>query len=345
MVDEEDEIPAGAERVQAFTPEQMVKCELCARANGPTRTNCIYCGAALPVTEASAALQRPTLRRLEKGEQGFNSIFLPDADLSLNEEVCKEAAAVLRLGVPDLRRILSLNMALPLACAASLDEAELIQRRLDALGLKTLIVADEELALESKPTKRVRAFKFTDEHLFGYAKGGVTGFRAAWPEVILFVAGRLVVRNVEVEEQRGRREDKEVVNASETSADESVIDIYVANSDVCWRVHANGFNYACLDKKMRILAAENFAPLTEELRARASSAEYDDAYRQARHALSLVWPLDQRTESRGWRRVRFAKYSVEEVAISDNETQFTRYSRLRHYLKLRGASPSDTQKL
>lgn len=336
MSDEEEDFPVSTERVRAFTPEQMVVCEQCLRANGPTRTSCIYCGAPLPVTEESAALQRPTLRRLEKGELGFNSIFLPDENLKLDEEAFREAAAVLRMESPDLRRILSLNQPLPLARAESFDEAALIQRRLDAFGMKTLIVSDEALAVESNPAKRLRALHFTDEHLIGYLTGGVMGFRAAWTEILLFVAGRLVVRSVEVEEKRGRRAEKEIVNARETSEDESVLDIYTANADVGWRVNANGFNFSCLDKKMRILAAENFTILTEELRARAPSAEYDDSYRQARHALAAVWPVDQRTESRGWRRVRFAKYSTEEVAVSDNDTQFTRYSRLRQHLRVHG---------
>ncbi|MGB9180705.1 MAG: hypothetical protein WCB68_15850 [Pyrinomonadaceae bacterium] len=345
MIEEEDDVgaPASPERVQAFTPEQMVKCERCSRANGPTRTNCIYCGTPLPVTEASAALQMPTLRRLDKGEQGFNSIFLPDANLRLNEEGFREAAAVLRMDASVLRKILSLNQPLPLARAASFDEAALIQRRLGAFGMDILMVADEDLAVEIKPPKRVRAFKFTDEHLIGYEMGSVEGLREAWSEIILFVTGRLVVQSVEIEEKRGRRDDKEIVNARETSADDAVLDIYTVHLDGGWRVSANGFNYSCLGKKMRILAAENFTKLTEELRALAPAAEYDDFYWQARHALASVWPFDQRTQSSGVRRKGIARYNVAEVTTSDNETQFTRYSRLRQYLKLRGANLKETQ--
>lgn len=340
MIDEEGDIsaPDSAEKVRAFTPEQMLKCESCSRANAPTRINCLYCGARLAVTEASAELQRPTLRRLEKGEQGFNSIFMPNVDLRLNEEGFKDAAAVLRMDSSTLRKILSMNQPLPLARAASFDEASLVQRRLGAFGIETLIVADEDLALETKPTKRVRSLKFTDEHLIGYEMGSVEGFREAWPEIILFIVGRLVVRNVEVEEQRGRREDKEIVNASETSADEAVLDIHTIHADGGWRINANGFNFSCLGKKMRILAAENFTKLLEELRERAPSAEYDDAYRQARHALASVWPLEQRTQASGVRRKGLARYNTTEVTTSDNETQFTRYSRLRQYLKLRDAN-------
>jgi hypothetical protein len=56
-----------------------------------------------------------------------------------------------------------------------------------------------------------------------------------------------------------------------------------------------------------------------------------------RHALGAVWTLEQRTEAQGWRRERPGRYSTEAVTTSDNESQFTRYSRLRYYLKQRDA--------
>ena len=58
-----------------------------------------------------------------------------------------------------------------------------------------------------------------------------------------------------------------------------------------------------------------------------------DDYR-VRHALGIVWPLEQQTEARGWRRARVGRVNTEAVTKSDNEQQFTRYSRLRYYLKV-----------
>jgi len=54
-----------------------------------------------------------------------------------------------------------------------------------------------------------------------------------------------------------------------------------------------------------------------------------------RHALGSVWPLEQQTGARGWRRARVGRVNTEAVTKSDNEQQFTRYSRLRYYLKVR----------
>src|SRR3954469_17417603 len=90
---------------QGFAPEQMVTCEVCLRANPPTRTSCLYCAAALRANLANAALQRPTLRKLETWEHGFNAILLPDAAAQVTEEVLQESSALLRLEPDELRQI------------------------------------------------------------------------------------------------------------------------------------------------------------------------------------------------------------------------------------------------
>ena len=83
MAKEDDELPlmdedAGAPVMpRGFAPGEMVACEACVRANPPTRMNCLYCGAVLPVGEAGQDLRRPTLRALEAWEQGFNVVLVP----------------------------------------------------------------------------------------------------------------------------------------------------------------------------------------------------------------------------------------------------------------------------
>ena len=81
MSSEDDELPFIAEDAgatpasRAFAPVEMVACEACLRANAPTRMNCLYCGAALAVADASNDLRRPSLRALEAWEQGFNVVL------------------------------------------------------------------------------------------------------------------------------------------------------------------------------------------------------------------------------------------------------------------------------
>ena len=318
---------------QGFAPDQMVTCDTCLRANPPTRTSCLYCAAALPATEANAALQRPTLRKLEKWEQGFNVILVPGKAQDRAIETLQEMAQLLRLSVEDLQRLVEAGEPLPVARASTPDEAALIERKLDELSVKVFVIADSELGLEESAMKRARAFELTESELVAYAAGGGEATRVSWGEIALLVAGRLFMREIEVEERKGRKAEQEILDAREMSADEAVLDIYTAQGNDAWRIRAGSFDFSCLGAQKKFVAAQNFSTLIEILRVRATAALFDDSYNRARHALAAAWPLEQQTESRGWNRKRPGLVSTESVTKSDNELQFTRYSRLRRYLQ------------
>jgi hypothetical protein len=317
----------------------MVGCDVCLRANPPTRTSCLYCAAQLPTTETNADLQKPTLRRLEKWEQGFNVILVPESAARLSVEQLPQIAELLRLNVEDLRRIIVTREPLPVARATTPDEASLIERKLDEMGLKVHVVAEHEQ--EEAVTKRVRALELTESTLVLYSAGGPESWRIPWAEILLLSVGRIVVREIEVEERKGRKAENVLVDAREISTDESVLDIYAAQGKTSWRITAGNFDFSCLGAQKKWVAAQNFSTLIEMLRARATEAFYDDSYNRVRHALGIVWPLEQETESRGWRRKGTGRVNTEAVTRSDNEIQFTRYSRLRHYLR-RHQSESST---
>lgn len=316
---------------RGFMPEQMVTCEVCLRANPPTRTSCLYCSAQLQATEASAALQRPTLRKLEKWEQGFNVILLPGGSSSLTSAALDEMAELLRLKPEDLKRIVEMGKSLPVARAATRDEASLIESRLAQMGVSVLVIADNDLALDDSTLGR--ALDLTESALVAHpAAGSGETWRMEWTKIVLLVAGRLVVRQVEVEERKGRKAEIELVDTRELSADEAVLDIYSAQNNKSLRIKAGNFDFSCLGSQKGLIAAQNFSTLVAVLKERASEASYDDSYYSVRHALAAAWPLEQQTEAGGWRRQRPGRISTEAVTRSDNEMQFTRYSRLRHYL-------------
>jgi hypothetical protein len=319
---------------QGFALDQMVRCEACLRANPPTRTSCLYCAAQLPATETSAALQKPTLRRLEKWEQGFNVVLVPGSAARLTGERLPEMAELLRLNIEDLRRIIETREPLPVARATTPDEASLIERRLDEMGVKVHVVADRDLEREDSVTKRVRALELTDNALGLYSAGGPETWRVPWKEILLLAVGRLLVREIEIEERKGLKAENVLLDAREINTDDSVLDIYAAQGERVWRITAGNFDFSCLGPQKKWVAAQNFSTLIEILRSRASEAFYDDSYNRVRPALAAVWPLEQETESRGWRRKGGGRVSTEAVTRSDNEIQFTRYSRLRHYLQL-----------
>ena len=308
-----------------FTPDQMIRCEECLRANPPTRINCLYCNVQLPVTESSARLRKPVLRRPEKHQLGYNTIVLPGSEM-LAPEVIGEAASLLKLKDADLERILAERVPLPLARTASREESELIFDRLQSLGLRVLTLVDEGAV------RRVKSLAFEESRLVINPNHPKDEMAVPWSNVLLYVTARLIEQRVEVHEVKSRRAENEITNTSEFFTDEPVIDIYFSTDSETWRVGAAGFDFSCLGSEKALIANENIVRLQRRLIAHATGARFDDSYNSLRPVLDLVWGLEQETKSRGWRRERPGKLSLGMATINSNEPQFTRYSRLRHYV-------------
>jgi hypothetical protein len=330
-----------------FAHEQMIACDVCLRANPPTRLSCLYCGAKLPANVLGEALRRPTLKKLEEWEQGFNVVTLQRAAGALTSEAAEEAASLLRLDAGGLKEMTLAGRAMPVARAISADEAWLVVERLRELGLGTEVFPDEVLA---RRPARVRAFEFEEDVLVCRPGPEAEPRRVPWSEVVLLVRGRVVSRRVEVEErQKGIGGRGEMVEAREHMSDEEVLDVYTAVGEAHpasagvaagFRVLAGGFDYSCLGRDKGLLAAENFDRLFAALRARAPSAVCDEEYAGLRPLLAGVWPSAERTESLGLRRERAGRVNTEAVTTVSNEGQFTRYARLRQLLVLRARAES-----
>jgi len=331
----EFDLPEPAAR--PFAPAEMVACGECLRTNAPTRMSCLYCGAALPVTEQSARLRRPALRPLEEWEAGFNVILHP-RPAPAPAEALEEAASLLRVGAEWLREFQAAGRALPLARAASREEAQLIVERLAARGLAVETLSDADLLMGTRQ-RRLRALGLKDDALVGLGLPGEDERSWEWPEIGLMVSGRVVRKRVEVEERREKsRRDGEVVETRELSEDEAVLDLYpkAGGDEPGWRVWADNFDYSCLGARKSLLARENFVTLVALLRGRAPGAVYDDAYAGLRRLLAAAWPPAARDDTLGFRRERAGRYSTGALTVVSNETQFTRYSRLRWRLTRRG---------
>ena len=316
---------------QGFAPDQLVRCEECLRVNPPTRLSCLYCAAPLPVSEKTADLIKPSLKPLEDNAPGYNNIFLPQT-VEIPGAALIEAASLLKLDPDDLGRLTSSPMPMPLARTETRDEAELIERRLKTLAFETRIVSDADLELRESPPTRLRSLSidvngFTPKLIVESDESQIP-----WRQLVLLVTGRLSRKRVELQERKGGRGENQIQDASQFFDDEVVVDLYSEDPDAKFRILANGFDFSGLSGK-KLLVHENFSMLLDLIREKAPRAEYDDAYNSCRQALEIVWPCGQHTESSGWRRHRFGKYTVGAVSESSNEDQFTRYSRLRYFLK------------
>lgn len=315
-----------------FPAEQMIRCEECLRANPPTRVSCLYCVAPLPLTESSARLRKPVLRPPEKHQLGYNNILLP-VESSLAIEIISEAAALLKLSTENIEQLISQKVAMPVARTASREEAELVTLRLRDLGLSCLTVSDEELGLESSDNvvKRVRAMSFDDECVL-ISHSGTEETNVSWSDVILILTARLIETRLEIKEHMTRKPENEILDTSEFFRDEAVIDFYTATDSFTWRVNATGFDFSCLGKEKALVANENIVRLQKLIVEKAVNAQFDDSYRRVRNLLELAWSTQSEMQSSGWRRERPGKLSVGLATTKSNESQFTRYSRLRYYL-------------
>jgi len=314
-----------------FPAEQMIRCEECLRANPPTRVSCLYCVAPLPLTESSVRLRKPVLRQPEKHESGYNNILLP-VEREVATETVSEAAALLKLPAENVEQLTSLGVPMPVARTASREESELVTLRLRDLGLSCVTVSDEELGLTSSDNvlKRVRAMSFEDEG-FQVFHSGTEETNVSWADVILILPARLIETRLEIKERMTRKPEKEILDTSEFFRDEVVIDFYTAVDSFTWRVHATGFDFSCLGREKALVANENIGRLQRLIVAKSVNAQFDDSYQRVRNLLELVWSTQPEMQSSGWRRERPGKLSVGLATTKSNESQFTRYSRLRRH--------------
>jgi hypothetical protein len=314
-----------------FPAEQMIRCEECLRANPPTRVSCLYCVAPLPLTEPATRLRKPVLRQPEKHELGYNNILLPvQSDVAI--EIISEAAALLKLSTENVEQLMSQRVPVPVARTASREEAELVTLRLRDLGLSCVSISDEELGLASSDNvlKRVRGMSFGEERLQIF-HSGTEETSVSWSDVILILPARLIQTRIEIKERMTRKPEKEILDTSEFFRDEAVIDFYTAADSLTWRVNATGFDFSCLGSEKALVANENIGRLQRLIVEKAVNAQFDDSYQRVRSLLELAWSTQQEMQSSGWRRERPGKLSVGLATTKSNESQFTRYSRLRYY--------------
>jgi len=336
LQEDEQQIPIWSQEEQpdsgkrAYSQDELAVCESCKRANPPTRTSCIYCGATLPINHETASLIKPTLRPLENWEQGFSVVILPDRN-EATVLALKMLSDLLRIEIESLRIAIASGRVVPLARCASQEEAELVCKRLIDLGIRAEVVSDIEL--DANPVRRVRTLELTDNALFIYPTGRDERHSLQWQDISLLVIGRRIVRRLEVAERPDKKRGKEVIDSRELSSDSERLDIYTTHDEPGWRVAAENFDFSCLGKMKTLIASQNFQELVAVLRKQAPFAVYTDSYVRLRQTLGLVWPLNERTESLGLGTSRIGRVSTGAVTTSDNELQFTRYSRLMHIIK------------
>jgi hypothetical protein len=329
---------AGTSSV-GFSSAELIACEACQRLNPPTRNNCIYCGAGLPVTAINEKPEGinekpevclPALPQAVTESGGYYLVLAPNQQPA--ESSLTEIASLLHVKTSEAESAFKAGGPAPLARASSAEEAAMLADKFRALGIEVLTVADE--ALHAEMPKKIRSLEFSDDILVGSAVSGGGRFSALWDDVILIVTGRLTTSRMVVEE-RQRRGRSKPIDSRELFSDEAIIDLYSRSNEASWRISASGFDFSCLGSVKAMTTFENLRSLINLLRERAKNVEVDESFSRLRPLLANVWPVEPQISRGEWRRSGAGGVNVSTITTTDNEPQFTSYSRLRHWLKLR----------
>lgn len=306
----------------------LATCPDCGRSSPASRLKCLYCGSSLELSDEQKRSIDPVFRKPEIWEPAFNVIYIPGAKLPEADSV-RQAAGIVGLAPDEAEAVFEQKTALPIARVASGEEAEIIADRLTGAGLHTLLVTDSELALR-RPPSRLRGLEFHEDGIAPdlFNEPGKKG-KAFMP--VLIVEGFLNRKRLESTEKRSGKGEK-ILDSAETGDDETVLDIYGPSDLAGYRIRPDGFDFSCLGERKAFTAAENIRGLSAYFREAYPQADFETGYRALRGVLGITWPQTHSTSAEGVERRGIGGYATRKVAFTDNEDQFTRYSRLLRIL-------------
>jgi hypothetical protein len=310
-------LPIRSEEI-GFAPDELVKCPNCGKANAPNRTTCLYCG--VPPAGVSGA-DRLEIRAIENWENGSNIVLL-DAGGGEFEKAADLMADVAGSDREIFNAAFESGKEVPLVRVASAEQAEWVVQKLRELGIETAIV-DDSVLQANLPPLRLRSIGFGSDQL----NLGLFNVDEVYPiaadDLILIVAGTIVEGRKESVARRKLRGAKMLDEAS-SSSDEPIIDLYSKSDHLGWRIPARGFDFSCLGPGKSLLVGENMKKLIAKLVEFAPRARLSDDYASVMSLVEPVWPIEVRREGRILNRK-----DVSTVFMTNNTTQFTKYSRLQ----------------
>ncbi len=312
-----------------FGQDELIVCGSCSRANPPNRLECIYCGEALELNEEQKQALQPVVSTAEAWEPAVSIVLVAKPEPE-GTEALTEASKMLSLEREVLGAITEARPPLPLVRTAALAEAELVCERLRALGFNVLAIQDRDLAPEAPPV-RLRSVSFGKESI------SAVPFNPGSVEVVRFtpgliVRGTIVRRELRSTEGRSRGRGR-LLETTEMGADEAVVDVYPVDDARGFRIRRDGFDFSCLGSGRALTANENMGLLVEVFNQRFPECEVAEDFRSLRAMLSAVWPPSEMSSSEGVERKSFGGFAKRKMVVTDNEEQFTRYSRMIRYLK------------
>lgn len=328
-----DEIPVRTS-LEEFDPAEMFECTSCRRRTPPNRLDCIYCGAQLVLDEEKKALLKPVIRAPADDQEGFNLICFPTGK-RLESGDLRSIAKMIRMDERDVKLTIESGSAVPLGRGDSEEAVKLAAQRMRESGLDVRVFTDAEVEVDSSPV-RVRGLSVEGEGrvaLILFNNDEVVGLSAG--DVELIVVGLSLENRIEANEKHKRKGLQKVLNTTEISSDEILIDIYTRSRAEAFRIQPTGFDFSFLGDKKGLVAAVNLKLTLQFLRGFAPDAVFDESYQSIRAAIDRTWRVVESEETKSIKRKGFGKVEKTRVTTSSNLDQFTKYSRLQLLALLR----------
>lgn len=318
-------MPVQSENI-AFGANEMIACAKCGKANPPNRTSCLYCATPIELPEDRKQQAKLNLRPLENWEKGFNIFFVRTAGYTDSAG----AARYLLIDPETLTRMLAATHPLPIARIESEADAKIAVEQLKKFGVTASVVSDAVLQADTPPT-RLREIEFGDGSIIVTAFNTGDRTEIGRDDLLLVVTGTVIESKTESVGKRKKKETK-LMQETETTSDEKLIDIYSGGDLIGFRVPTNGFDFSCLGAEKGLLASANMDRLRERLLNFSPDAKVIDEYSSNVSILSTVWEIDRQKDFQGLTRTGIGRSGFSNVARTSNLTQFTKYSRLQRHL-------------
>lgn len=304
-----------------FSPDELIKCEACGKANAPNRVACLYCGAGI-----SGAITKFDIEFPESWESGYN-VLLGDITNGELDKAVPEIAALVGSEPESIAAVLAAGSGIPLARVKTEGQASALSAKLGEFGIKTMLVSDESLHAASPPT-RLRSIVFEGKsiRLELFNRGRFELLESS--ELALVIPGVLLQGKTESVERR-KRSGTKTLREAEMSSDEPVLDLYSVSDPNGWRIRASGFDFSCLDADKSLIVGENMKKLTSKLTEFSSTATVISEYSKLSSILEFAWPSESRRDTLA---LGMNRKEVSNVFTTNNLLQFNRYSRLQWQL-------------
>jgi hypothetical protein len=320
------EIPLRS-KVAEFSPGEMLKCPKCERSTPPNRLDCIYCGTKLELDDETGSALRPVIRPAKEGEPSYTLGCF--AAQEWTEDLASLAELMTRLERGQLELLALSGCAVPLARGGSEEEVEIAVKRLREKGMDAELIPDILLKQEFPP-KRLRRISSDVENEFTFILFNNDEVeRIKKSDIKLIVVGLAMESKTEADEKHKRKGLDKVVNETETSSDEILIDIYTDEEPGGFRIRIAGFDFSFLGSDKDLLASNNIEKTIDFLRKHAPNAIFNDSYRSLRSALDAVWAVDQTSHTASLKKKGFGSTQLKRITVSSNLEQFNQYSRLQ----------------